>query len=118
MSGETFVVAVIGPSIVAAIAAIAAIASARNARSPYAALADRVVHLEERVEELELQLRDQQEAADASARRFRDRIHLLLNHIDALTQYAEALIDLIRLNHFARELPKPPELPAEARQDI
>lgn len=113
----------VGAVSVALIAAGSARNSARTARvaqretsesSPYDALASRVVHLENRVESLENELEATKDRAARAAAAFRERIHVLMAHIDRLTQYAEILLDVIRLKQIPFvDLPEMPVLPEE-----
>lgn len=110
-----------GSVLVAVVAASASVWAARSARraSPYDALAERVVHLESQVGELERRLEAQEKAAREQAERFRARIHVLLRHIAALTTYAEMLIDLLRQNRIPMvNLPEFPSLPEGMDEDI
>ena len=111
----------VGAVAVALIAAGSAGYSAKTARSaqretsessPYDALASRVVHLENRVESLEHELEATKDRAARAAAAFRERIHVLMTHIDRLTQYAEILLDVIRLKQIPFvDLPEMPVLP-------
>lgn len=87
--------------------------------SPYEALAERVVRLEGRIDELEGELRAEREKSAHLAAAFRTRIQVLLRHIAALDEYAQVLAALIRVNRvpFA-SMPQKPELPPSPADEL
>lgn len=118
----------VGAVTVALIAAGSAGFSARNARSaqreaseasPYDALASRVVNLEQKVESLEHELEATKDRAARAAAAFRERVHVLMTHIDRMTQYAEILLDIIRTKPIPFvDLPEMPVLPEEKGETL
>lgn len=87
--------------------------------SPYEALAERVVRLEGRIDELEGELRVERERSAHQAAAFRTRIQVLLRHIAALDEYAQILADVIRVNRIPfTSMPKKPELPPSQADEL
>ena len=87
--------------------------------SPYEALAERVVRLEGRIDELEAELRTERERSAHAAAALRTRIQVLLRYIAALDEYAEVLINIIREKRVELvSMPKKPELPPDAADEL
>ena len=87
--------------------------------SPYEALAERVVRLEGRIDELEAELRTERERSAHVAAAFRTRIQVLLRYIAALDEYAEVLVNIIREKRVELvSMPKKPELPPDAADEL
>lgn len=87
--------------------------------SPYEALAERVVRLEGRIDELEAELRTERERSAHAAAAFRTRIQVLLRYIAALDEYAEVLVNIIREKRVELvSMPKKPELPPDAADEL
>ena len=94
--------------------------------APYDALARRVVDLEARaekqdlrIEALEGELGHVKDEAARKAAAFRSRIQVLLRHIAALDEYAEMLVDLIRLKvTTVTTMPRKPELPPDPTDEM
>lgn len=87
--------------------------------SPYEALAERVVRLEGRIDELEAELRTERERSAHAAAAFRTRIQVLLRYIAALDEYAEVLVNIIREKRIDLvSMPRKPELPPDAADEL
>lgn len=87
--------------------------------SPYEALAERVVRLESRIEDLETELRTEREKSAHLAAAFRTRIQVLLRHIAALDEYAQVLADIIRRHSIpVTTMPNKPELPPSPADEL
>lgn len=94
--------------------------------SPYDAISEHVVRLEQRIEkqdrridQLETELRSEREKSAHQAAAFRTRIQILLRHIAALDEYAEMLVDLIRLHvTTVTTLPRKPDLPTDVADEL
>ena len=87
--------------------------------SPYEALAERVVRLEGRIDELEGELRAEREKSAHLAAAFRTRIQVLLRHIAALDEYAEVLVSIIRRERITlTTMPQKPDLPPSPADEL
>ncbi len=87
--------------------------------APYDSLAARLEKAETRIDALETELRTERERSAHAAAAFRSRIQVLLHHIAALDAYAEVLVDIIRTKvTTVTTMPKKPELPPDAADDL